>query len=70
MKTQRAFDYLVTEDVPVTGATGLIEKTIQKVLSKGTVTAYTEENAKIQAILKCDMKDVDITEVTVQVRTF
>lgn len=70
MKTQQPYNYIVTEDVFVTGATGLVEKTIQKILGRGTVTAYDDANARIQATLAVDMKDVDVTEVQVLVRPF
>ncbi len=70
MKKQRPFDYIVSEDVPVMGATGLIEKTIQKILKRGTLTAYDEANASVQAVLLADMKGVDVTEVHVDVRSF
>ena len=70
MRATSVYDYVVTEDVPVKGATGLIEKTIQKILSRGTVTAFDQSNAILQAVLLVDMEGVDVTEVKAEVRCF
>ena len=70
MKATSVYDYVVTEDIPVKGATGLIEKTIQKILGRGTVTAFDQSNAILQAVLLVDMEGVDVTEVKAEVRCF
>lgn len=71
MKTQSIFKYVVTENVNIKdAATGQIEKIEKKILSAGTLAAYDEANAKVQAQAKVDLKDADAAEVEVVVHPF
>ena len=70
MKQKNVYEYIVTEDKPVKNAAGQIEKMDQKILGQGVVSAYDETNAQLQAALKVDLKDCDVSEVRVITRSF
>jgi hypothetical protein len=52
MKEQKVYKYVVTEAVKVKDDNGQIESIDKNVLGEGTITAYDDANAKLQATIK------------------
>lgn len=72
MKEQKVYKYVVTEDVKVKDDNGQIESIDKNVIGEGTLTAYDDANAKLQATIKhaTDIKKANQKEVKVSVSPF